>query len=153
MRVGVEEAELENLLEEDACTGHGDILGRRAHQADALEVVDRHTFDELHGQHARSGQFGKREGNVHEAIARELEPAALDRAAFPREIELALDRPFKFAGHGERPVDGQIRDPPFDELGKVLDDVEIGLHDLGDIRPLDFQRDHAAVGEDGPVYL
>ena len=40
MRIGVEEAELEDLLEQDPRSGHGDVCGCRAHRADALEVVD-----------------------------------------------------------------------------------------------------------------
>ena len=43
--------------------------------------------------------------------------------------------------------------PALDELGEVLDDVEIGLHDLGDVRPLYFQSDDAAIVQDRPVHL
>ena len=55
-------------------------------------------------------RFGKSQRNVDGAVVGELEPAALDRAAFAREVELALDRALEFAGHRERPVDGEIRD-------------------------------------------
>ena len=96
---------------------------------------------------------GKVRGMCTESIVGELEAAALDRAAFSRKIELALDRALEFASHGERPVDGEIRNTAFDELGEVLDDVEIGLHDLGDFRPLHFQCDHAPIMQDRPVDL
>ena len=59
MRVGMEEAELENLLEQDASAGDGDFLRRRLQQADAVDVVDWNPFDKLHGQDARSRQLGK----------------------------------------------------------------------------------------------
>ena len=90
---------------------------------------------------------------MYRPIVRELEPAALDGAAFPREVELSLDRALEFACHGKRPVNGEVRQSSFDELGEVLDDVEIGLNDLGDFGPLHFERDHATVAQDGPVHL
>ena len=81
---------------------------------------------------------------MYQSIIGELEATAFDGAAFSRKIELAFDRALEFASHDERPVDGEIRNTAFDELGEVFDDVEIGLHDLGDFRPLHFQCDHAA---------
>ena len=96
---------------------------------------------------------GKVSGMWTERIVGELEPTALDGAALAREIELSLDRALEFAGQSERPVDGEVRQSALDELGEVLDDVEIGLHDLGDFRPLHFQGDDPAIAQDRPVHL
>ena len=153
MRVGVEEAEFEDLLEQNPRTADGDLLRCDSHRSNAVEIVDRNPLDELHREHARRAQIVEDQRYVHRAIVGELEPAALDRAAFPREVELALDRALEFACHGERPVDGQVRKPAFDELGEVLDDVQIGLNDLGDFGPLNFQGHHPPVVQDGPVDL
>ena len=59
--IGVEEAELEDLLEQDARACHGDV-SRARHPAGGLpsQVVDRHALDELHGDHAG----GRKSSNV-----------------------------------------------------------------------------------------
>ena len=131
----------------------GDLLRHGIHAADALQVVDRDALDELHGDHARRRQLLEDERNVGGRIVRELEPTALHGPALGREIELALDRALEFASQTERPVNGQVRQPAFDELGEVLDDVEVGLDDLGDVGPLHLQGDDPAVAQDRAVHL
>ena len=59
MGVAVKKPELEDLLEQQLRTGHGDLLGLDTHRANAAEIVDRNAFDELHRQHSRSAQLGK----------------------------------------------------------------------------------------------
>ena len=81
----------------------------------------------------------KTKRNVRGRSPANWSPATLHRAPLGREVELALDRALEFAGQRQRPVRGQVRQPSFDQLAEVLDDVEVGLDDLGDVGPLHFE--------------
>ena len=153
MRIGVEEAVHEDLLEQDSRSGHGHIGRIDPHRADALQVIDADPFNELHGDHAGGRKGVDRIRNMGGGVAGELALAALHGPALDCEVELPLEAALEFTGQRQRFVGSQESDPALGELGQVLEDVEIGLDDLGDIRSADLQRHSAAVAEDRAVNL
>jgi hypothetical protein len=82
-----------------------------------------------------------------------LGPAALHVAALGREIELALDRAFKFTRQTERSIDSQVGETPLHELGEILDEIKVGPHHLGDVGPPYLKRDHASPQDDRTMDL
>ena len=117
------------------------------------QVIDADAIDELHGDHARGGEGVDRVGNMGRGVVGELALAPLHGPALDGEVKLSLEAALEFPGQRQRFVRGQEGEPALGELGQVLEDVEIGLDDLGDVRAADLQRDGAAIAEDRPVNL
>ena len=153
MGIGVEEAELENLLQQDPRSGDGHRGGIDAHRPDPLQIIDADSLDELHGDHARGGEGIDRVGNVGRGIVGELALAPLHRPPLDGEIQLPLEAALEFPGQCQGFVGGEKREPTLGELGQVLEDVEVGLNDFRDVRPADLQCHGAAIAEDRPVDL
>ena len=86
-------------------------------------------------------------------VVGELGTATLHVSALGRKIKLSLDGPLEFARQAQWSINGEVRKPSLDELGKILDDVEVGPHHLGDFRPAHLQRDDPAIQHNGPVDL
>ena len=62
-------------------------------------------------------------------------------------------RALEFAGQRDGPIRRQVGKLPLDELGQVLDDVQVGLDHLGDLGPPDLQGHGPAVAQDRAVDL
>ena len=153
MRIGVEEAVNEDLLEQDPRSGDGNVGRLDAQPPDALQIVDADPADELHGDHAGRGKGFDRVRNVGGGVVGKLSGAALHRSALDGEIKLALETSLEFPGQRQRFIRGQEGEPAFGEMGQVLEDVEIGLDDLLMSGRRIFRRHGAAVAENRTVNL
>ena len=153
MGIGVEEAELEDLAKQDPGPGHGDLRGVGAQRSDPLQVVDADSLDELHRDHAGRRKVLDGVRDVCRGVAGKLALAPLHGAALDREVELAFEAALELAGQCQGLVRSQEGKPPLGKLGQVLDDVEIGLHHLGDVRAADLQGNGPAVAQDRAMNL
>ena len=86
-------------------------------------------------------------------LAGELDAAALHRAQLDGQIQLAPQAAVELPGDGHRRVGHQEGEAPLGQLREVLEDVEVGLHDLLDPRPSDLEGHFPAVGQGGEVDL
>ena len=82
VRVGMEEAELEDLLEQDPRPGHGHLGGIDAQCAGCpSRSSTRDAADELHGDHAGGRELVDRERDVRGRVAGELAPGSAASSA------------------------------------------------------------------------
>ena len=86
-------------------------------------------------------------------ITGELESATLHGPPLDREIQLPLDRALELASQRRRFVHSQAGEVAFHQLREVLDDVQVGLDDFGDVRPAHLEGHGPAVAKDRPVDL
>ena len=133
--------------------GHGDVRRVDAQRADAVQVVDRDPLDEFHGDDPRRRVFLVDHRDVRRRVGRELDAAALDGPALGREVQLAPQHPLELAGQRDGPIRRQHREVTFQELGQVLDDVQVGLDHLGDAGPANLQGHRPAVAQDRAMDL
>ena len=86
-------------------------------------------------------------------IVGELESTTLHGPPLDREIQLALDRALELAGQTDGLYTARPGRLAFHELREVLDDVQVGMDDFGDIRPAHLQGHGPAVEKDRPMDL
>ncbi len=151
--IGVEEAELEDLAKQDPGPGHGHLRGVGAQRSDPLEVIHADSVDELHRDHAGRGKGLDGVRNVCRGNAGKLALAPLHGVALDREVKLAFEAALELPGQCQGLVRSQEGKPPLGKLSQVLEDVEIGLHHLGDARAADLQSDGPAVAQDRAMNL
>ena len=104
--IGVEEAEVEDLRQQDAGAPDRDHRRVDADPPQALAVVDADPADELHRQDPRGRELLHDEGDQGGRLAGELRLATLHGPALDVEVELALEAPLELAGQGDRPRTG-----------------------------------------------
>jgi hypothetical protein len=153
VRVGVEEAEGEDLRQEDPRPPDRHLGRVDAQPPQAVQVVDVHPLDQLHGQDPAGRVLLVDQGHVGERHPGQLRLAPLHRPALDVQVDLAPQAPLELPGDRHRLVRGQERQPALGQLREVLQDVQVGPDDLLDARPADLQRQLAAVGPDGAVDL
>ena len=133
VRVGVEEAEPEDLAEEDHRPPAGDVDRVDPERPEPCQVIDRNPADQLHRQDPRGRVLAVRLGDVGVPLAGKLAAAPLHRPEFDRQVELALEGPLELTDQPHRAILGERSGRRrLGELGEVLEDVEVGLD-----RPLD----------------
>ena len=92
MRVGVEQAVLQHLLQHEIAAAPGDE--RRVEAGWLAPDVDRlAAVHEFHREDAAGGSIPVDLGEADRRIARVVPGEAVYRAPFPREVQLAPDRP------------------------------------------------------------
>ena len=151
--VGVEEAEPEDLPEEDPRPADGHLGRVDPEPSEPVEVGHGDAADQFHRQNLGRRVVPEDLGDMGGRLAGELTPAPLHRPPLDRQVQLAFEGPLQLAGQADRAVGDHRGDPPFGELGEVLEDLQVGLDDLVDPGPADLEGDHPAVVERGPVDL
>ena len=153
MRVGVEEAVVNNLLDvvlAEPPPEHGHV---DAALAQAVEIINRHAVDILHDEDMlrRELPIDVRARHEHVIVVevREL----LDVVGLDEEIHLLLcNRPHLVEHHVE--INDVLRmTHDFDKARGALQEHHVARHDLVDAGPLDFHDDALARDEHGAVHL
>ena len=123
--------------------------------ADRGDVVDPHSLDAFHGQHALTGELPMHIGHLDIAAQRRGV-----QARHPGLHRLRLDPEVQLFGKvvGEVGDDVLGRQPPaclgqLDHLGEALEDLQIGRHPAPDSRALNFDDDVLAGVQGGVVHL
>ena len=153
MRVGVEHADLEDLVEERGDESLAGLGGIDAGGSKRVEVGDAHARDPLLGEHAAGAELGIRGGDAH---AREVDEAVGELARIAR-----LDGEVELLGHVVEELGGEIGGPDrepqwrvsFDEPGDLQHGAAVDLHAAIEPGALGLHHHRRAIAQRGRVHL
>ena len=151
--VGVEEAEVEDLRQQDPGAPDRD-LGRVDPQPRRPSRSSTPTPPMNSIARTRPVENSRHDGgDVGGRLAGELrrQRSIVRRSTLRSSSRLRVRSNSRASATG--PVRGQERQPALGQLREVPEDVEVGLDDLVDARPADLQGHRPAVGQDGAMDL
>ena len=151
--VGMEEAVHQDLLE----VGVKHLLGERGaiefHPGERAQIGDFFARDELHREHARRAVVGDGGGDHEPRKFAELLAQGGEIARLLPVIELLEQALAELLEQLAELVAFPHLGVVIEEIGDVLERLEIFHHPLADLRTLDFHRDRAAVAQRGAMHL
>ena len=153
MRVGMVEAELEDLLEVAADTLRDEVHTVHARHVLLLEPGGGHPVDERHGEHAARGVVPEdlREGDG--LVVRERLPEPVHGAALVGVVQLRAQHVGELLREGRDVVVLAPLRVQGDLAAEVDEDLQVDLHGLGDAGALHLDGDGGAVRQRRPVDL
>ena len=143
MRVCVEEAVEEQLVEHDCGELGRDLDGVDAGGSQRIDVVDLDRRDILRGQHPTGGPFPHELGDPHARITREIAGEPLAVGSLVQVVDLLQaggGELLEKGGHVYAVVD---QSDPAEPLGDAAKRREVDVDDLVDARSLHLQHDVA----------
>ena len=153
MRVRVEEAVHEDLLQRQLRAATGEHARIQAGGAQRREVGDRDHVHVFEREHVPRGHVAEDLRHVDRVVAGELAGEPLEVGGFGREIQLALDHAAELLDDPAGTVHTPAFDVSLDERGQVQQDLEVDVDHRLDVRPLHLHNHVLAVEAGRPMDL
>ena len=151
--VGMEEAMIENLGQQDVGTAAGDQLAIVALLVQPVQQGNLDTVHEFGGQHAFGGLLPAHLGDVNRLVVQKGTGHPFHAGGFQGIVHLLFDGSGKLFDDLDRPVVGNLFDVALGQGSQVEHDLQIHLHQLADPRPLNLDGHILTVFESGAVDL
>ena len=153
MRIGLKEPVDEDHLEHGIRRTRGEDLAIEARLVDGRQIVAADALDVLLHIHRAARPFPVDAWHEHVEIIGKIAGEAFGVACLYCEIEFPLQRSAQLAYNVDGPVAAGLGCLPLGEMGKVLEDAQIGVDFRRDAGSANLQDDRRAAGERGPMDL
>src|SRR5262245_39067181 len=153
MRIGLKEAVDQDHLEHGIRSTRGERLAIEASRVNGRQIGAADAVDVLLHIHRTARPFPIDAWHEHVEITGKVAGEAFGVACLYCEVELSLQRSAQLADNLDGPVAPDLGCFPLGEMGKMLEDAQIGLDFRCDAGSANFQDDRRPAGERGPMYL
>ncbi len=151
--VGVEEAVVQHFLDDEARGVHGDAVAVEAGGVEGGQIVDLDAAQPLLHHQAARRKFPVDARHVDVLFVREVLAEAVGVAPLAAIVQLFAQGVGELLGHFHRVERHEAGQPLAHQVGDVAEDVEVGVDQALDARPLDFDHHVRAVGQQRRVDL
>ena len=153
MRIGLKEPVDEDHLEHGTRHALGKNLAIEASLVDGRQIVAADALDVLLHIHRAARPFPINLWHEHVEIIAKIAGESFGIACLYCEIEFPLQRSAQLAYNVDRPVTAGLEYFALGEMGKVLEDAQIGVDLRCDAGSANLQDDRRPARERGPMYL